>query len=138
MKGMPDRKVVQREERSLPVGLTQEELVLRGRRMGELQRDRVAIEGDFAALKDRHKGQCKQLDVEIGAVAEVPLTGVGYRPVDCEVVLNWTTDRREVVRSDTGEVVEFRPLEPQERQREFTLRRGGAAAEAESAATPSA
>jgi hypothetical protein len=42
--------------------------------------------------------------------------GYEHRWVDCEITLNMTTCRALVTRKDTGEIVEDRPMSPDEKQ----------------------
>lgn len=116
------QRILWKGKRDLPFQLTPEELTLRELVIGEkmearrqLEEERLVVLADF---KKRREG----LDKEIADIGRTLQTGTELREVDCETVIDETAVRAETVRKDTGEIIDFRPLTPDERQREMFRR----------------
>lgn len=57
--------------------------------------------------------------MEIARIGRILELGAEPRQVECDVLMNWEDGRIETVRLDTGEVVDSRAMNPEERQREM-------------------
>jgi hypothetical protein len=104
------------ETRTLPVRLTEDEITQRGRAIAKFVKDQTEIE---EAKKTAMSGFKEKLDVcaeSIGKLSRSITTGEEDREVEC----HWNKDfgRRvaDLIRNDTGEVVETRPLSADEMQ----------------------
>lgn len=115
-------RVLWRGNRDLPFQLTPEELTLRGRVIGEKMEHRRQLEVEkLAALAD-FKARREELEKSIADLGRTLQTGTELREVSCETVIDEGGTRAETVRTDTGEVIDFRPLTADERQREMFRR----------------
>lgn len=118
----PRSRVLWRGKRELPFSLTPEELTLRGRVIGEkMEQRRLLDEERLEAMAD-FKARREALDKAIADLGRTLQTGTELREVECETVFDETNTRAETVRTDTGEIIDFRPLTPEERQREMFRR----------------
>lgn len=103
-------------EQSLPVKLTQEELLKRGGQLAQLHSDFAQHTMHADSVKKELKAKETALEAEASRVAGIVRTGYEPRPV---VVQRWHDYQRNVaydLRVDTGEVFNERALSPEERQ----------------------
>lgn len=129
-----DLQLVQKNEtRTLPVPLTDEEVMLRG---AELARHLDEID----ACEERLKAEREEIKAEISRHTEAAMTlrgAVRSRREHREVLCEWSrNDERltmELHRQDTGECVESRPMTAGERQEKLKLRPVGRRDDAASA-----
>jgi hypothetical protein len=120
---MPDaQRVLWRGKRHLPFQITPEELTLQGRVIGEKMEQRRQLDEERLEAMADFKARRESLDKAIADIGRTLQTGTELREVDCETLIDDTNTRAETVRTDTGEVVDFRPLTPEERQREMFRR----------------
>lgn len=105
-----------RTRRNLAVPLTTEELLTAGRdmarasnRLGEIEEQRRAAAGHYKAEQQRAQS-------DHNAARNLFTSGLTFRDVECELVYDWSGGTVTVIRLDTGEVEETRPIQPGERQ----------------------
>jgi len=67
---------------------------------------------NFNSLKQQFAGSVHRLSREVA-------NGEAVRSVDCELRLNYTTLAASLVRTDTGEIVETRPMTEDEKQEDL-------------------
>jgi hypothetical protein len=103
--------------RKLPVKLTREEIHHRGKRLAVLEAEITDLEfekkeaaGNFKSLIEGRKTEVGRRTREINEEQE-------YRQVEIIEQKDWDTREVLTIRKDTGEVVEARPMTPEERQR---------------------
>jgi len=119
------RRTLRRETRSLTCTLTREEIQYRGRQVGVKAGELREENASFEAAKEDHKARTKRLEEDITLLHGALETGTESRGVECEHVINEELTRVELIRSDSGEIVDYRPLTPEERKREMFRREGG-------------
>lgn len=102
--------------RKLPVKLNDEELADRGRAVAKAVEERAALQEEKKAADADINGKIKTQGEIIRCLSRVITTGTEEREV--EVVMNKDneTSMISVVREDTGEVVESRPMTAEELQ----------------------
>lgn len=103
--------------RDLPCKLTTDERERTAQALAQALDDRELVEEQKRETASQHKAQLEVLDARIGALKKRVISGEEVRPVPCHVV---DDDRRYVVewfRSDTGELVDSRPMTAEERNR---------------------
>lgn len=103
--------------RKLPVKLTNDEVRMKGKRMavlqGEIQQlgeEKKEIVSDFTSKINGRTTEILKLTREINEGAE-------YRQVEIVERKDWIEREVQVIRQDTGEVVDARPMTPAELQR---------------------
>lgn len=115
IKGNGQSRAMRDEKRQLPVELTESELLARGEAMSTAE---LRIE----ALKDERKDLSKLIAIEVKARADLAHTierGTEERLVRCVWIENWSENAMKLVRQDTGEVVDVRPMSALDRQLEI-------------------
>lgn len=103
-------------DRNLPVALDTDTLAERGQELAQLG-------VDIEAAKEARKAEAKAAQDEINGMEErrrqlqkLVARGSEDRPVKCHRVGNWDANLIRYIRVDTGEVVEERAMEADERQ----------------------
>lgn len=112
VKGDGQSRATQYEKRQLQVQLTEAELLKRGESMSSAE---LRIE----ALKSERSDLSKLIGVEVKARAELAHTierGSEERIVRCAWVEDWAANALNLVRQDTGETVDMRPMSALDRQ----------------------
>jgi hypothetical protein len=104
------------ETRSLPVKLTQEELDLRRDKLAELVRDISTAEQARSDAASAAKKEIDKLDASAGSIAREIRERSEYRQVEVTREKDYRRRIEEVIRSDTGEVVDSRVLGDDEMQ----------------------
>lgn len=107
--------------RSLPVQLTSDERLKIGSDLGKETQELLRAEG-----RKKEVGAQLTADVELHKASVARLgtllaNGYEYREVKCKLTIDRERDLATIVRDDTGEVVERRPLTPSEMQGELEL-----------------
>jgi hypothetical protein len=101
--------------------LTDDELLDRGKKLAQAVAETNQAERDKAAYNSQIKSR---LDIANGLTQKfrgIVAEGAEYRPVVCHRVYDYTARTVSVVRDDTGETVEYRPMEAHELQRHLDL-----------------
>jgi hypothetical protein len=104
------------EKRKLPVKLTEDEVTQLGRAMADLLAKRGGVEDEKKTAKSEFKNRLDQIDEKLEQVGASVRTGHEEREIDCDWVKDFARKTADLVRSDTGEVVETRPLSAAEMQ----------------------
>jgi hypothetical protein len=102
--------------KSLPVKLTQDELLQKSRELAGTVQDYATEESRQTDIKAQLKARLTELDAKRTQLAIVVARQEEYRDVRCEVVADPRTLMAHITRDDTGEVVETRRLTETERQ----------------------
>lgn len=102
--------------RTLPVELTQAELLDRGEALALGRGSRNEWESDRKETAARYRERLDLLDAEIDRLAGIVREKAEPRPVECRSVRDIERGVVEVVRTDTGEIVESRVMTEMERQ----------------------
>ena len=109
------------ETRDLPVALAEPMRAAKGQELALVVQERRAQIENEAAVRATLKAQRDEIDQRIAGLVDVVASGNEIMPVECEV---WAErdgagDIAKVIRKDTGEVVQMRPLTEDERQMPF-------------------
>lgn len=105
------------ENHIVSVHLTDDELKQRGTEIGRLMVQRSQELVAFEEKRVAHKKALQTIDRRVGDLSRALSTGTELRGVECKVFVNEAITHVETVRTDTGEVINTRALEPEERQR---------------------
>ncbi len=109
--------VTTRSPRLLKTRLTGDELLARLDAWGDLRAKKAEIEAEAKEVADGYKAQVDKLKAELAPVEKALQTHAEEREVECEERLYDDAKLVCVVRLDTEEVVEQRPMRPEEMQR---------------------
>lgn len=113
---MDTKKIVE----FLPVKLTREERAQASMRLSQAVDEIDETKRQLDTIKREFKDKDEKLQSEVRHLARKVRTGVEDRAVECEERANWANVTMELFRMDTGEMVNFRPMSREERQREMT------------------
>jgi hypothetical protein len=108
------------ETQSLPVVLSQSELLARGKESGELSLSISQVEEDLAAAKVAAKEKLKTFEARKRELDRVLRSGIETRDVECELRFDFDAGVARTIRLDTKEVVSERPVTDEERQTSLT------------------
>lgn len=121
-KPSPDlSNVIQRGiKRTLPCRITEAEFNQIAKQRVDKEALREQVVADFDRLKSKHKASIEEFDAEIRQAGKELHTGEQDRIVICTSLFRRADDGAgwvDVMRTDTGEVIEQRPCTPAEAQR---------------------
>ena len=102
--------------RFLPVPLTIPEKVDYGRKLAHLHQEYASLEIEKKHVADNFKEKLEGLDGRISALAAVVRNGEEVRDVECRWRYLFEVNTKELIRMDTGEIVETTAITAQERQ----------------------
>lgn len=105
----------------LSVPLTDEEILKYGRDCARAQSDKDRIISEAKSVAKDYAAQVSEQDAIIAKLSPRINSGKETRDVVCYQVSNWNTGWVVVSRSDTGEVIEDRPMREEEKQREMAI-----------------
>ena len=100
----------------LAVVLTTSEKVDFGHRLAVLHHEYSDVELNKKAAADRFKEELEALDGRIGYLSRVVRNGEEHRDVECRWRYLFETSTKELIRMDTGEIVETVAITAEERQ----------------------
>jgi len=102
--------------RKLKCKLTEIEVTQRGEKLAAKLGEKAELEREMKDEQARRKLVIAEVTKEIGQLAVEVHERAAERPVRCTWSKDSTRVWAELVRDDTGEIVESRPLTPEERQ----------------------
>ena len=105
----------------LAVVLTEQEVLQYGRDCARAQADRDRIISEAKSVAKDYAAQVSEQDAIIAKLSPRINSGKETRDIMCYQVSNWNMGRVMVSRSDTGEVIEDRPMREEEKQREMPI-----------------
>ena len=105
----------------LAVVLTEQEVLQYGRDCARAQADRDRIISEAKSVAKDYAAQVSEQDAIIAKLSPRINSGKETRDIMCYQVSNWNMGRVMVSRSDTGEVIEDRPMREEEKQREMAI-----------------
>ena len=103
----------------LPVKLTEDELRDLGKNLADEMGRLVELETEAKQAANQYKSSMKQIAATTARLSGLVRQGYEQREVGCMEVINYKTNRLAATRTDTGIVVEDRPLRMDERQLEM-------------------
>lgn len=102
--------------KELTCTLDDSELAKYGRELSGRLSDLASIELEKKEAADNFKSRMSKIDKAIGEIQRKLHDGSEERVIECEQVLSFDTATVTIIRKDTGEVVEERPMTDEERQ----------------------
>lgn len=103
-------------ERNLPCILTDEERASFGRMAAHEVKEHNAIETEKKQVVADFGARLKESRKQIDTLSEKVDTGIEWRGVECRVQIDRYLGRVKITRTDTGEVIEDRPMTHDEGQ----------------------
>ena len=104
------------ERHHLKCQLTQEELLERGDQMAHALDELNRLADEKKALGEELKAKEAKTQAEITVLQQLVRNKYDRRLVDCNLVINYTTQKALLVRLDTEETIEERDLTEEEKQ----------------------
>jgi len=104
------------ETRNLPVQLSKDEIRLRGEELARKHAEYDDVESARKASQQESKGKLERIEAESRELANTIRTGREYREIEVREVKNVDNLSMDLVRVDTGEIIESRPLRADELQ----------------------
>lgn len=100
---------------SLPVKLSEQELLIKGNELSKLLQDLETVEAQKKTANAGFKDEIDKLTEQISGLATIVREKKEYREVEVEERKNMDRMIMETIRLDTGEVVSYRELKGHER-----------------------
>lgn len=100
--------------RDLPVRLNDDELQLYGKLLAIKVQEEEAVDAQKKQVSKEYSTRLGAIRCEQARLADARSKGLELRPVECAE--RWHAGMIEIVRADTGEVVESRPVTPADQQ----------------------
>jgi hypothetical protein len=116
-----NRQTIDSFTKSLPVRLTLDEVLQKSADLAGTVQDYATEESRQADIKAQLRAKLTELDAKRTQLAIVVARKEEYRDVRCEVVADVETLLANITRTDTGEIVQSRPLTDSERQKALPL-----------------
>lgn len=114
-----DKTLTRRETSSLSCKLTEAEILAYGRDLASKHAEYARIESQFTAMKTEFKGKLEEVEARLATLANRIQSGEEYRDVETLETKNWSVLTVTRTRTDTGEVLESRPMREDEKQQEL-------------------
>jgi len=102
--------------RSLKYEFTRDELLALSETMAEAHEEQAQAEGKLKSVQAQIKAEVELARAKLASVASKIKARHEYREFDCEETRDFENSLVTVVRLDTFETVESRPMQPWERQ----------------------
>jgi len=115
-----DRVLRRKVTKALPCKLTEQEVTAYGRDLARAYTERERIAKELTSVKEDYKAKIGEQEAAIGKFTSRVHSGIETREVECEETKNWTRATVEVVRLDTYEPIESRPMREDEKQMEMS------------------
>lgn len=111
-------------KRFLKVMLTADEERHLGKESALQRQLATRITDEFDGVKADFKSRLERCEAEQNRLSVLLNNGYELRDVECEVISDFKSGQISVVRLDTGEEVEVRPMTEEERQRDLPISSG--------------
>jgi hypothetical protein len=112
--------------RSLPVRLTDEELLKKGQELAATVQDIAAEESRQVDIKTQLKAKLAELDARRSGLAVTVSRKEEHRDVEVDIFYDYQRGVVEDIRRDTGEVLTTRVMQESERQQKLPVETVGA------------
>jgi len=103
----------------LPVKLSDDELLERGKQLVESMRKTAVAEAEREADNKKRKGDIALMEEVTSRLASIIRDGQEDREVECELRKDFEHSSVTTVRTDTGEIVDTRVMDNEERQEQM-------------------
>ena len=107
---------IQNEIRRLPVKLTENELLIKGQELADLERQLSEVEDEKREVSKEFSGRIEGMKNRISETANTINSKQEIRDVEVAVSMDYKSLTVRVVRTDTGEIVSERLMSDKERQ----------------------
>ncbi len=121
MKAQNAPKVSGSFKENLKTRLSPKEIADYAQTLSEKYIDNVQLEADKKGLVAEYKAKIDVILGEMGLLSQKVSTQHEWRDVDCHWGYDWKTDKKILVREDTGEVVREEKITTTDRQKLFPL-----------------
>ena len=115
-----DKCVIRKVTKPLPCKLTEPEVLQYGRDLARAHADLDRIQDELDGIKADYQGKLAEQNASIGKLSGRVHSGIETRDVECTETKNWTKTTVAVVRNDTGDAIESRPMREDEKQMQIT------------------
>jgi hypothetical protein len=108
-------------QRSVPVKLTQEEFVEKGKAMSREQNEMTSLTARLKEVSTDFKAKIAQKEATINSLSITISNGYEYREVDCFYSYRTEQGMKDVVREDTGEIIGTERMTKEDYQEQLPL-----------------
>jgi hypothetical protein len=112
---MTTRTVIEK----LPRNLEPSEKLLKAEELAGALTEHIALDAERKKVADKYKRELADIQARIDELHAIVESGKIFEEVQCTVHLDFHNGKAEVTRVDTGEVVLYRDMTPEERQLEI-------------------
>lgn len=105
--------------KTLPIPLTDEEKIVYGQNNAHAVEALAELEAAQKAAAETHKRKITLAKTEIAKLSHIVASGIEWRDIDCEVLMNFERGEVTTTRCDTGAVIEVRRMTMDEQQMEL-------------------
>jgi adenine-specific DNA methylase len=106
---------------NLKTKLTPDELAEYAKTLSQKYIDNVQLEADKKGVVAEYKAKIDVLLGQMGLLSQKVSTQHEWRDVECHWAYNWKTDKKQLIRQDTGEVCRDEKITTADRQKLFPL-----------------
>ena len=103
-------------QRNCPIALTREEKIAYGKQLADMNENYSEILAERKTANAKFKDRLDELEGRIAFMARVLANGEEWRPVDCTWQYDFASNSKMLVRMDTGQTIETKPITAEERQ----------------------
>lgn len=108
-------------EKHLRCTLTQDEFNRAADELANALSRKTEAENEMQSYRDQHKSRMTGIDADISRLQPVVAQRAEWRKVKCEKILNFTLGTVEILRIDTGEIIEKRQMYEDEKQLQLSM-----------------
>ena len=108
-------------KRFLKYTFNEDEIKELGKSLAKVFNDHTEAEARLKSVSTQIKSEITALEGTMGSMAEKIRSGYEHRDIECKREFNYRLGSVTITRLDTGEVVEERPMDAEERQRKLDL-----------------
>lgn len=106
---------------NLKTRLSERELKEYAKDMSEKYIEHCQLEADKKGVVAEYKGKTDVIESQLNLLSQKVSTQHEWRDVECHWGYNWKTDKKVLVRQDTGEIVREEKITQADRQKLFPL-----------------
>ncbi len=108
-------------KRFLKYAFTEEEVRELGAKLAKTFSDHSETENRLKSVSTQIKSEITMLEGLMASMAEKIRSGYEHRDIECKKDFNYRLGSVSITRLDTGEIIEERPMEAEEKQRKLEL-----------------
>ena len=107
--------------RDLKCELTQEELLIYSRQLAKNQQDKNEADSGKKSVVADYNDQIMRLNAEIQILSRKVANSYEHRLIACQWQYHWENNTKDLLRTDTFEIVETTAITAEERQQELNI-----------------